>query len=87
MSSPRLDEDPFRFDFTDEFLAEFGFGTAGFGTPGGVATTTGVPGDDDGDADFSFGSYSRNFDNASCTFSVESYVGDTTVGVYTVMVC
>jgi len=35
MSSPRLDEDPFCFDFTDEFLAEFGFCTAG-----GIATTT-----------------------------------------------
>ena len=73
MLSPRLDEDPFCFDFTDEFLAEFGFGTAG-----GVAATTGVTGDDDGDAEFSFGSYSHEFDNASFTFSVESYVGDTT---------
>ena len=71
MSSPCLDEDPFCFDFTDEFLAEFGFCTAG-----GVATTTGVPGDDDGDVEapfFSFGSY----DDASFTFSVEGYVGDT----------
>ena len=75
MSSPRLDEDPFCFDFTDEFLAEFGFSTAG-----GIATTTGVPGDDDSDVEapsFSFGSYSHEFDNASFTFSVESYVGDT----------
>ena len=75
MSSPCLDEDPFCFDFTDEFLAEFGFCTAG-----GVATTTGVPGDDDGDVEapfFSFGSYSHEFDDASFTFSVESYVGDT----------
>ena len=75
MSSHRLDGDPFRFDFTDEFLAEFGFSTAG-----GVATTTGGPGDDDGDVEaplFSFGSYSHEFDNASFTFSVESYVGDT----------
>ena len=75
MLSHRLDEDPFRFDFTDEFLAEFGFSTAG-----GVATTTGGPGDDDGDVEaplFSFGSYSHEFDDASFTFSVESYVGDT----------
>ena len=57
MSSPCLDEDPFCFDFIDEFLAEFGFGTAG-----GVATTTGGPSDDDGDVEepfFSFGSYSH----------------------------
>ena len=46
MSSPRLDEDPFCFNFTDEFLAKFGFGTAG-----GAATTTGGPGDDDGDVE------------------------------------
>ena len=46
MSSPRLDEDPFCFDFTDEFLAEFGFCTAG-----GIATMTGVPGDDDSDVE------------------------------------
>ena len=65
MSPPRLDEDPFCFDFTDEFLAEFGFCTAG-----GFATTTGVPGDDDGDVEapfFSFGSYSHEFDDASFT--------------------
>ena len=75
MSSHRLDGDPFRFDFTDEFLAEFGFSTAG-----SVATTTGGHGDDDGDVEvplFSFGSYSHEFDGASFTFSVESYVGDT----------
>ena len=75
MSSPRLDEDPFCFDFTDEFLAEFGFFTAG-----GVVTTTGGPGNNDGDVEaplFSFGSYSHEFDDASFTFSVESYVGDT----------
>ena len=63
MLSHRLDEDPFRFDFTDEFLAEFGFSTAG-----GVATMTGGPGDDGGDVEaplFSFGSYSHEFDNAS----------------------
>jgi hypothetical protein len=76
MLSPRLDEDPFCFDFTEEFLAEFGYCTAG----GGIATMTGVPGNNDGDVEapfFSFGSYSHEFDNASFTFSVESYVGDT----------
>jgi hypothetical protein len=75
MSSPRLDEDPLCFDFTDEFLAEFGFCTAS-----GVAATTGVPVDNDGDVEapfFIFGSYSHEFDNASFTFSVESYMGDT----------
>jgi len=76
MSSPwRLDEDPFWFDFTDEFLAEFGFGNAN-----GIATTTGGPGDVDGDVEepfFSFGSYSHESDDFSFTFSVESYVGDT----------
>ena len=65
MSSPRLDEDPLCFDFTDEFLAEFGFCTAS-----GVAATTGVPVDNDGDVEapfFSFGSYSHEFDDASFT--------------------
>jgi len=82
MSSPRLDEDPFCFDFTDEFLAEFGLCTAG-----GIATTTGVPGDNDSDVEapfFSFGSYSHEFDNASFTFSVESYVGDTVIAARSV---
>ena len=72
MSSHRLDGDPFRFDFTDEFLAKFGFSTAS-----SVATTTEGHGDDDGDVEvplFSFGSYSHKFDGASFTFSVESYV-------------
>ena len=46
MSSPRLDEDPFCFDFTGEFLAEFVFFTAG-----GIVTTTGGPGEDDGDVE------------------------------------
>ena len=51
-----------------------------FFTAGGVVTTTGGPGNNDGDVEaplFSFGSYSHEFDNASFTFSVESYVGDT----------
>ena len=60
MSSPRLDDDPFYFDFSDEFLAEFGFGN--------FLPTEGLL--------FSFGSYNDEFDDASFTFSVESYVGD-----------
>ena len=64
MSSLRLDEDPFCFDFTDEFLAEFGFGTAG-----GIATMTGGPGDDDCDVDaqlFSFGSLPPRRGHGDC---------------------
>ena len=64
MLSHRLDEDPFRFDFTDEFLAEFGFSTAG-----GVATMTGGPGDDDCDVDaqlFSFGSLPPRRGHGDC---------------------
>ena len=41
MSTPRLDEDPFCFDFTDEFLAKFGFGNSN-----AIVTTTGGPGKD-----------------------------------------
>jgi hypothetical protein len=60
MSPPRLDDDPFYFYFADEFLAEFGFGNF-LPTEGSL---------------FSFGSYNDEFDDASFTFSVESYVGD-----------
>ncbi len=60
MSPPRLDDDPFYFDFSDVFLAEFGFGN--------FLPTEGLL--------FSFGSYNDEFDDASFTFSVESYVGD-----------
>ena len=60
MSSPRLDDDPFYFDFSDEFLAEFGFGNY-LPAEGSL---------------FSFRSYNHEFDDASFTFSVESYVGD-----------
>jgi hypothetical protein len=59
MSSPRLDNDPFYFDFSDQFLAEFGFGN--FLPAEGLL--------------FSFRSYNHEFDDASFTFSVESYVG------------
>jgi hypothetical protein len=60
MSSPRLDDDPFYFDFLDEFLDEFGFGNF-LPAEGSL---------------FSFGSYNKEFNDASFTFSVESYVGD-----------
>jgi hypothetical protein len=59
MSSPRLDDDPFSFDFSDQFLAEFGFGN--FLPAEGLL--------------FSFGSYNHEFDDDSFTFSLESYVG------------
>ena len=56
---PVFDDDPFYFDFSDEFLAEFGFGN--FLPAEGLL--------------FSFRSYNHEFDDASFTFSVESYVG------------
>ena len=59
MSSPSLDDDPFSFDFSDQFLAEFGFGN--FLPAEGLL--------------FSFGSYNHEFDDDSFTFSLESYVG------------
>jgi hypothetical protein len=68
MSSPSLDDDPFsfdfladffNFDFLDQFLAVFGFGV--FLSADGLL--------------FSFGSYDHEFDDASFTFSVESYMG------------
>jgi len=68
MSSPRLDDDPFsfdfladsfNFDFSDQFLAAFGFGD--FLSADGSL--------------FSFRSYDHKLDDASFTFSVESYVG------------
>ena len=65
MSSRRLDDDPFSFDFSSifdfsaKFLAVFGFGDF-------------LPADG---LFFSFGSYDNEFDNSSFTFSVESYMG------------
>ncbi len=68
ISSCRLDDDPFSFDFSADsfyfdflakFLAAFGFGDF-------------LPADG---SLFSFGSYDNEFDNSSFTFSVESYVG------------
>ena len=68
MSSPRLDDDPFsfdfsadsfNFDFSDQFLSAFCFGD--FLSADGLL--------------FSFGSYDHEFDDASFTFSVVSYVG------------
>jgi hypothetical protein len=59
MSSPRLDDDSFSVDFSSELLAAFDFG--GFELPGGSL--------------FSFGSYKNEYDDASFSFSVESYVG------------
>ena len=68
MSSPRLDDDPFPFDFSpdsfyfdfsDQFLSAFGYGN--FLPADGLL--------------FSFGSYDHKFDDVSFTFSVESYLG------------
>ena len=59
MSSPRLDDDSFSVGFSLELLAAFDFG--GFELPGGSL--------------FSFGSYENEYNNASFSFSVESYVG------------
>jgi hypothetical protein len=60
MSSPRLDDDSFSVDFLSELLAAFDFG--GFELMGGSLFT-------------SFGSYENEYDDASFSFSVESYVG------------
>ncbi len=66
--SSRHDDDPFPFDFSpdsfyfdfsDQFLATFGFGNF-------------LPADS---SLFSFGSYDHEFDDASFTLSVESYLG------------
>jgi len=59
MSSPRLDDDSFSVDFSSELLAVFDFG--GFELPGGSL--------------FSFGYYKNEYDDASFSISVESYVG------------
>ena len=59
MSSPPLDDDFFSVDFSSELQAAFDFG--GFELPGGSL--------------FSFGSYENEYDDASFSFSVESYVG------------
>jgi hypothetical protein len=58
MSSPLLDDDSFSVDFSQELLAAFDFG--GFELTGGLL--------------FSFGSYENEYDNASFSFSVKSYV-------------
>ncbi len=59
MSSPLLDNDSFSVDFSQELLAAFDFG--GFELTGGSL--------------FSFGSYKNEYNDASFSFSVESYVG------------
>ncbi len=59
MSSPLHDDDSFSVDFSQELLAAFDFG--GFELTGGSL--------------FSFGSYENEYDDASFSFSVESYVG------------
>jgi len=58
MSSLRLDDNSFSVDFSLELLSVFDFG--GFELPGGSL--------------FSFGSYENEYDDASFSFSVESYV-------------
>jgi hypothetical protein len=59
MSSCRLDDNPFSFDFLAEFLATFDFSNF-------------VPADG---SLLSFGSHKHKIGNASFSFSVESYVG------------
>jgi len=59
MSSPHLDDDSFSVDFSLELLSAFDFG--GFELPG--------------ESLFSFRSYENEYDDASFSFSVESYVG------------
>ena len=59
MSSPRLDDDSFSVDFSSELLAAFDFG--------GLELTGGLL--------LSFGSNENEYDDASFSFSVESYVG------------
>ena len=59
MSSPRLDDDFFSFDFLAELLAAFDFGN--FEPADGSL--------------FNFRSYKHEYDDASFSFSVESYVG------------
>jgi hypothetical protein len=66
MSSHCLDDNPFSFNFSYEFLAAFDFGCkfGGNGDASNVSASCLL---------FSFGSY--NQDNASFSFSVDSYVG------------
>ena len=59
MSSPHLDDNSFSVDFLSELLATFGFG--GFELTGGSL--------------FRFGSYENEYNDASFSFSVKSYVG------------
>jgi hypothetical protein len=66
MSSHRLDDDPFSFDYSLEFLAAFDFGCK-FGWNGNAIDTSARG------SLFSFGSYKQY--NVSFSFSVESYVG------------
>ena len=60
MSSPRHDDDSFSVDFSSELTSAFDFG--------GQFELT-------GDSLFPFGSYENEYDDASFSFSVESYVG------------
>ena len=60
MSSPRHDDDSFSVDFSSELTSAFDFG--------GQFELT-------GDSLFSFSSYENEYDDASFSFSVESYVG------------
>jgi hypothetical protein len=61
MSSPRHDDDDsFSVDFSSELTSAFDFG--------GQFELT-------GDSLFNFGSYENEYDDASFSFSVESYVG------------
>ena len=64
MSSPRHDDDSFSVDFSSELISAFDFGGLG-----GQFEVT-------GDSLFSFGSYENEYDDASLSFSVESYVGE-----------
>jgi hypothetical protein len=60
MSSPRLDNDSFSVDFSLELLSAFDFG-------GQIELT--------GDSLFTFGSFENEYNDASFSFFVESYVG------------
>jgi hypothetical protein len=66
MPSHRLDDDPFSFDYLSEFLAVFDFGCE-FGWNGNASDASACG------SLFSFRSYKQ--DNASFSFSIESYVG------------
>jgi hypothetical protein len=60
MSSPRHDDDSFSVDFSSELISAFDFG--------GQFELM-------GDSLFTFSSYENEYDDASFSFSVESYVG------------